>query len=135
MPDSEEKSNLISIPGAEDLHLLLSSLAIPAVSLDYYEMAFTHSSCNGMSGIRHDDYERLEFLGDALIGMVVSELCFVYHPEMEQGDLSILKAEFIKTASEAEYARKMDFPRFVRVGVSFRSPVSEADNLLEDIFE
>ena len=100
-----------------------------------YHLAFTHSSYNGMAGTRHQDYERLEFLGDSIIGMVVSELCYIYHPEMAQGELSVLKAQFIRTQSEADYCKKLGLDKFIRVGVSFQGDISDSLNILEDVFE
>lgn len=120
---------------ALDLKFLFAALGIHPHELSYYEMAFTHSSCNGLEGTRHEDYERLEFLGDSVIGMVVSELCFTYHPEMEQGDLSILKAQFIKSESEAHYALSLHLEKYIRVGFSFVAPLEGATNILEDVFE
>jgi ribonuclease-3 len=102
---------------------------------ELYVLAFTHSSYNGMAGTRHQDYERLEFLGDSVIGMVTSELCYLYHPEMEQGELSILKAQFIRTQSEAGYAKKLGLDHFIRVGASFQGEVADTPNVLEDVFE
>ena len=100
-----------------------------------YALAFTHSSYNGMVGTRHQDYERLEFLGDAIVGMVCSELCYVYHPEMEQGELSVLKAQFIRTQSEAEYCKRLGLDAYIRVGVSFQGDVGKSLSVLEDVFE
>lgn len=102
---------------------------------ELYNLAFTHSSYNGMAGTRHQDYERLEFLGDAVVGMVVSELCYVYHPEMEQGKLSMLKSQFIRTAAEAEYCKKLGLNKYIRVGASFAKDASSNLSLLEDVFE
>lgn len=102
---------------------------------EYYRLAFTHSSYNGMAGTRHQDYERLEFLGDAIIGMAVSELCYRCHPEMKQGELSILKAQFIRSKSEAEYCLRLGLNQYIRVGVSFKGVVEESVSLLEDVFE
>jgi len=102
---------------------------------ELYRLAFTHSSYNGMAGTRHQDYERLEFLGDSVIGMVTSELCYLYHPEMAQGELSVLKAQFIRTQSEARYAKKLGLDQFIRVGVSFQGKVSDNLSVMEDVFE
>ena len=98
-------------------------------------MAFTHSSYNGMAGTRHVDYERLEFLGDSVVGMVVSELCYIYHPDMEQGQLSVLKAQFVRSSSEADYCRKLGLHEYIKVGASFSKTASKNVALLEDIFE
>lgn len=100
-----------------------------------YRLAFTHSSYNGMAGTKHQDYERLEFLGDSVIGMVVSELCYIHHPEMEQGRLSVLKGQFICTASEANYCKTLGLNKFIRVGLSFAKEAQSNASLLEDIFE
>ena len=102
---------------------------------ELYSLAFTHSSYNGMAGTRHQDYERLEFLGDSVVGMVVSELCYIYHPEMEQGKLSMLKSQFIRTSAEAEYCRKLGLNEYIRVGASFAKDASANESLLEDVFE
>ncbi len=102
---------------------------------ELYRLAFTHSSYNGMAGTRHQDYERLEFLGDSIVGMIVSELCYLYHPEMEQGRLSILKAQFIRSSSEAAYCKKLGLNEYIKVGPSFSKEAKNNIPLLEDVFE
>lgn len=102
---------------------------------ELYNLAFTHSSYNGMAGTRHQDYERLEFLGDSIIGMVTSELCYIYHPQMTQGDLSVLKAQFIRSQSEAAYCVKLGLHEFIRVGASYKTEILHSDSILEDVFE
>ena len=100
-----------------------------------YEKAFTHSSYNGMVGTHHEDYERMEFLGDSIIGMVASILCYKLHPEMEQGQLSVLKSQFICSASEAEYCKKIGLVPYIRVGASLSKAVETNTPVLEDVFE
>ena len=102
---------------------------------ELYRLAFTHSSYNGMAGTRHQDYERLEFLGDSIVGFVTSELCYLYHPDMEQGNLSILRAQFIRTNSEANYCKKLGLDKYIKVGASFAKAAKESTSLLEDVFE
>jgi ribonuclease-3 len=88
-----------------------------------------------MIGTKHQDYERLEFLGDSIVGMVVSELCYVLHPEMQEGDLSVLKAGFIRKDSEYAYALKLGLNAYVRASVSFQNEVNKSHKIMEDIFE
>lgn len=120
---------------APDIEKLLSGLGLKAKTGLYYEMALTHSSVNGEKNSHNQDYERLEFLGDSLIGFVTSELCYSYHPEMEEGELSSLKSNFIKTDSEALYAKKIGLDKLIRVGPSFHDDCSQDHSLLEDVFE
>lgn len=100
-----------------------------------YELAFTHSSVNGNAGTRHKDYERLEFLGDALMGFLVGELCYELHPELQQGGLTALRAHFIRTEGEASLARKLGFGPLVLVGSSFQGDPEKNDSLMEDVLE
>ncbi len=119
----------------KDLKELLAKLGIGATHLDLYEQAFTHPSVNGMIGTKHRDYERLEFLGDAVIGMTVAGLCYTLHPELQEGGLSILKNRFIRSVSEGEYAKKLGFADYIRVGESFQGTVADNQGVMEDVFE
>lgn len=120
---------------ASDISALLRSIGFEANDGEYYELALTHSSVNGEAHSVNQDYERLEFLGDSLIGFSVSDLVYRMHPEMEEGDLSVLKASFIRTESEAKYALKIGLDHCVRVGPSFNGNLETDFSLLEDVFE
>ncbi|MCQ2771776.1 MAG: ribonuclease III [Bacilli bacterium] len=111
---------------------LLKKLRIEPNDTTLYELALTHSSFNNKANTKHQDYERLEFLGDSLIGFVVGELSYKHHPEMLEGDLTKLRSQFIRTASEASYGRKLGLDKYLRTGESLQQT---NDHLYEDIFE
>ena len=117
------------------LNELLTSLNIQPNKIHLYETAFTHSSYNADANTKHHDYERLEFLGDSIIGSVVSEIAYLERPELSQGPLTKLKSALVSTHSLASYARAYGFPEYIRVGNSFSNDVSKAEHLLEDVFE
>lgn len=114
---------------------LLENLNIKPKHLSLYETAFTHSSYNADANTKHHDYERLEFLGDSVIGLVVSEVSYGARPEMTQGPLTKMKSLLVSTTSLAEIARGFNFPQYIRVGNSFSGDISKANHLLEDVFE
>jgi len=64
-----------------------------------------------------EDNERLEFLGDAVIDFVVAG--FLYHrfPEMDEGDLTALRAALVRAESLAGFARQIDLGRYLRLGL------------------
>ena len=117
------------------LEELLSSFRITPNDISLFVMAFTHSSVNGTAGKNHFDYERLEFLGDALVGLVTSDLIYHYHQELNQGGMSKLKAQFVKTESESSYAMKLHLDEHIKVGKSLQGNVKENHSILEDVFE
>ena len=114
---------------------LLSKYGLRPVRLSLYEEAFTHPSFDEAANEERKDYERLEFLGDALMGLVVSELSYRLHPEMEEGNLSVVKSQLIRTESEARLALKLGLLPFVRVGPSFQKKIEETPSVLENVFE
>lgn len=114
---------------------LLNKLNIKYVDISSYETAFTHSSFNSDANTKHHDYERLEFLGDTVIGLVVAELSFKTYPNVSQGPLTKMKSALVSTSSLANFSRKLGFADYIKVGCSFTSNISKADHLLEDVFE
>lgn len=120
---------------AADIKRTIEALGVTPHNLALYKQAFTHKSVNGSAGQNAFDYERLEFLGDSIVGMVVSDLVYNEHPELNQGGLSKLKASFIKTRSEASYALRFHFDACIVVGKSFQGEVKDNLSILEDVFE
>lgn len=119
----------------KDIVELLKQFNINYHDISLYEMAFTHSSFNADAKTKHHDYERLEFLGDSVLGCVVSELAYKSRSDMNQGDLTKLKSALVSTKSLADFAREYHFDEYVRVGHSFARNIHESDNVLEDVFE
>jgi len=114
---------------------LLTKMNIKYNDISLYETAFTHSSFNSDANTKHHDYERLEFLGDTVVGLVVAETSFKTYPEVAQGPLTKMKSALVSTASLARFSRELGFADYIKVGCSFTSDVSKADHLLEDVFE
>jgi ribonuclease III len=99
------------------------------------ETAVTHRSFANERGL-DDHYERLEFLGDAVLGLVAADWLFQRHPERPEGDLSRLKSTLVSARSLARYARKLDLGAMLRVGVGEeRSGGRAKRSLLADSME
>lgn len=119
----------------KDVNELLKKFKIKPHNLELFEVAFTHSSYNADAKTKHHDYERLEFLGDSVLGCVVSELAYKSHPDMAQGPLTKLKNALVSSHALANFAREYKFEEYIRVGNSFSNNISKSDSLLEDVFE
>jgi ribonuclease-3 len=79
------------------------------------ELALTHRSYAFEQGLDVNN-ERLEFLGDAVLGMVVTDLAFREFPEMSEGELAKLRAAIVNMGALAEVARDLGLGRFVLLG-------------------
>src|SRR5438105_7074684 len=78
------------------------------------EAAFTHRSClneNRSPGKEHN--ERLEFLGDAVLELVVTEFLFAKYPEKPEGDLTAYRAALVNTQSISDAATKLGMNEYL----------------------
>lgn len=82
------------------------------------KLALTHAS---VEGPEHN--ERLEFLGDAALDLVVAEELYVRHPELPEGELTRLKASVVSRAALAEAARKLDLGSEARFGRGLKDKI------------
>ena len=81
------------------------------------QRALCHSSyANEHRGSHLDSNERLEFLGDSVLGFVTAEYLFARHPDMPEGDLTRLRASLVCEQSLYEAARRLDLGRYLRLG-------------------
>ncbi len=86
-----------------------------------------------------ENYERLEFLGDAVLGLVASEWLYQRFPELPEGELSKLKAHAVSKSALAPYAEQLGLGAALRLGVGEersggRSKVSLLADSLEALF-
>ena len=80
--------------------------------------------------------ERLEFLGDAVLDLVVGELLYARNPDWDEGVLTRARAALIRKESLAEQARRLGLGEFVRLGrTELTAGGSEKDTILADCFE
>lgn len=78
------------------------------------EQALTHSSFANEHSV--ESYERLEFLGDAILGMVVAEYLFHTHPKMPEGELTRTRSSLVCEDSLVEVSDRLGFGDAIRLG-------------------
>lgn len=99
--------------------------------------AMTHRSfSNEFQAEELPDNERLEFLGDAVLDLVVSQHLMSSHPDAPEGELTRIRAEVVAMPSLARLARKLDLGRCLMLGKGEeRSGGRDKSNLLADALE
>jgi ribonuclease-3 len=84
---------------------------------DLLERALTHISALG-GGSRTSSYQRLEFLGDHVLGLIISDMLFRAFPKADEGELSRRLADLVRRESCAEVARSISLGEALRLGTS-----------------
>jgi ribonuclease-3 len=98
--------------------------------LHLFELAITHSSINGPS------YERLEFLGDRVLGMVIARALYERYPNEPEGNLSKRYNALVDRETCAENGREIGVPALVRLGKQAREDgASQSENVVGDVVE
>lgn len=82
------------------------------------ERALTHISALAGGATRANSYQRLEFLGDHVLGLVISDMLFHAFPKANEGELSRRLADLVRKETCAEVARAMDLGPALKLGNS-----------------
>jgi ribonuclease-3 len=100
------------------------------------DRALTHISATAYGNTRHDSYQRLEFLGDRVLGLCIAEMLFAQFPDEEEGSLSRRLSELVRAEACAEVALVMDLGSAIRLGESeARNGGRKKKALLADVCE
>jgi ribonuclease-3 len=120
-----------------DLKKLQQNLEITFHNLSLLELAFTHSSYANENRLSlTQDNERLEFLGDSVLSLFVSEYLYHRYPERSEGELTKMRASIVCEPTLVKFAEQLSFAQYIRLGRG--EELSGGRNrpaLLADVFE
>lgn len=114
-----------------DLAKLETNLVYTFQDIALLKQAITHRSFEGCA-----NNEKLEFLGDAVLNLVVAEELFNRYPELPEGKLTRLRAKLVCKNSLASVAQDLALAQFLRLGPGeLKSGARARDSILEDALE
>ena len=101
----------------ENLEKLQNLIGLKFSDTANLRSALSHSSfVNELKTNKWEDYERLEFLGDAVLEIVSSDYLYRHHPDMPEGELSKLRASLVCEPSLAFTAKRMNLSEYILLG-------------------
>ena len=98
------------------IHDLESDLGYTFKNADLLVQALTHSSHANETSAGVRDNEQLEFLGDSVLGFLVSDYLFRAYPHLSEGHLSRLKGFFVSSANLVKYAERVRLGSYLHLG-------------------
>ncbi len=109
---------------------------IPFHNINLYKEAFTHASYANESHRHLKDYERLEFMGDAVLQLYVSEHIYKLFPDVPEGVLTTLRSKLVREESLARFSKELGLGHFLYLGVGEeKNGGRERESVLANIFE
>ena len=102
--------------GVKRMHTLEEKLGYTFENRELLENALTHSSCANESRGKLQSNERLEFLGDSILGMVVADHLYRNHPDLPEGVLTRTRAALVCEDSLVVVAEELGLGDYLRLG-------------------
>jgi ribonuclease-3 len=125
----------ISDSFAENLKAIENTLGYTFKEPHLLERALTHSSFASQNNIKYS-YERLEFLGDAVLQLVVSDYLFKTHRHLNEGTLTKYRTILVNGSYLAECAARLDLGRWILLSESTRrGGHRDNDSIMADVTE
>lgn len=115
-----------------DLSALEAALGHTFSDRAVLKTALTHI---GAAASRPGSYQRLEFLGDRVLGLAVADMLYAAFPEADEGDLSRRLADLVRRESCAEVAQEWGVAPYIRVAAGERSIAALRQAILGDVCE
>ena len=120
----------------QTLDQLQARLGYSFADSDLLEKALTHSSAVSPGKRTERSYQRLEFLGDRVLGLVVADLLHQRFPKANEGELSRTLNTLVRKETCADVARELDLGKSLNLGDSeARSGGAEKEAILADVCE
>lgn len=109
---------------------LLKGLNIKPKDISLYETAFTHTSYSNEHS-NCESYERLEFLGDAVLELIISD--YLYNEKhLEEGTMTKMRSSYVCEEACATYSNDLGFDKYIRLGSGENGA---SVTILADVFE
>src|SRR5262249_50422074 len=103
----------------------------------FHDPAYLRAALTHASGADHRlaSNERLEFLGDAILGAVVCDLLYTQFPEFLEGELTRIKSVVVSRRTCTRVSRKLGFDEFLVLGKGMGGSEQTPSSVLADVFE
>jgi ribonuclease-3 len=113
---------------------ILNQFSIKPINIHLYELAFLHESYSNENDLS-ECYERLEFLGDAVLDLLVSEFLYNMDSKLTEGQLTRMRSNYVCKKALYTYSMEIGLDKYIQLGASLELSRREIDSIISDVFE
>lgn len=118
----------------EKINEFLKEQEIKYKDINNYELPFLHPSYTNETKNNSQSYERIEFLGDSILGKIVAEYLYLNYPEYNQGDMTLMKHHVVNKEFLSKIGRELKLHELIKLGAG-EDKLNLSDSVIEDTFE
>jgi len=123
-------------PRDQSLKLFLKELKLNYHKLELYNTALCHKSYLNENRVSNENNEKMEFLGDSVLGFIITEYLYKTYPQKTEGELAKIKSYIVSEKSLSSIARNISLPDYILVGKGEElSGGRNKETILGDLFE
>ena len=126
------KNSSISVLNQEILKKCQEVIGYEFKNISLLQRALTHASIQNENGVSN---ERLEFLGDAVLGMVICEFLYLTFRDFNEGDLTLIKSEVVSRNTLARIGKKIELQNFFAFNGAQLKWEDLPDSVMANVFE
>ncbi|MCD6472775.1 ribonuclease III [Candidatus Aerophobetes bacterium] len=125
----------IPLERKKNLENLQKNLKVKFINVNLLNQALTHTSyANSLKEKNIPHNERMEFLGDAVLELIIADYLFHKYPDSNEGELSKLRSKIVSQESLAQFAREIKIEEYLLIGKN-QEGIQSQDSLLADAYE
>ena len=113
---------------------ILKKFSITPNDSHLYDLAFIHESYSNENDLS-ECYERLEFLGDAVLDLIISEFLYNMGPNLTEGQLTRMRSNYVCKKALHTYSTELGLDQYIKIGESLKLTKREIDSVISDVFE
>lgn len=113
---------------------VLERFSIKPNDIHLYELAFLHESYSNENNL-NECYERLEYLGDAVLDLLVSEYLYNMDSTLTEGELTRIRSNYVCKQALYTYSIELGLEKYIKLGVGAELTRRELDSVVSDVFE
>jgi len=121
---------------AKDIVKLLKTLRINFKDVKLYTQSLTHRSYLNERKENAENYQRLEFMGDAVLQLMITDYIYKNFLEMDEGSMSLLRSNLVRMETLAQLAKNINLGEYILLGSGeTKAKGHERPSLLSDVYE
>lgn len=135
IPNASDRRDYLSSDRLQQLSKLQKIIKTQFLDVSLLDQAFTHRSFANETNFKIEDNERLEFLGDSVLGFFAASILYNQFKDIQEGSLAKLKSKLVSGPVLTQICKKLGLMEFIRLGKGEKDSGINNERVMENLVE